>query len=247
MGGARCEAGGSSDGPGPGPRRPPWPPASACRPAPGSRVRGSLGYARLSRAHPLPFALRCGAGLRASAGQGHRADVQPPAESQLPLGTRYAVAVPTLTRSSGSSRTGVNPKAYERGDYVTEAPTVLPGHRASHLRGRVTVTADVSSPVTHASLSQGRASRSGSSFRSPLRPPTPRRRAASAGWGLPCISETGGGGCPCPASVVPELWGRAGASQGLQARAGWGSSREAPESLWVAAFLATEMPIFGVT
>lgn len=135
-------------------------------------------------------------------------------ESRLPLGTRYAVAVPTLTRSSGSSRTGVNPKAYERGDYVTEARSVLPGQRASHLRGRVTVTADVSSPVTHASLSQGRASRSGSSFRSPLRPPMLRRRAASAGWGLPCISDTMG------AEAVPArlLWSPSFGD--VQARAG---------------------------
>lgn len=92
-------------------------------------------------------------------------------ESRLPLGTRYAVAVPTLTRSSGSSRTGVNPKAYERGDYVTEARTVLPGHRASHLRGRVTVTADVSSPVIHASLSQGRDSKAAAASEVPFAPP----------------------------------------------------------------------------
>lgn len=171
MGGARCEAGGSSDGPGPGLRRPPWPPASACRPAPGSRVRGSLGT-RGSRGLtlcPLPFAVVQAWGPPQVRGIEQMCSRR--TESRLPLGTRYAVAVPTLTRSSGSSRTGVNPKAYERGDYVTEAPTVLRGHRASHLRGRVTVTADVSSPVTHASLSQGRDSRSGSSFRSPLRPP----------------------------------------------------------------------------
>lgn len=91
-------------------------------------------------------------------------------ESRLPLGTRYAVAVPTLTRSSGSSRTGVNPKAYERGDYVTEARSVLPGQRASHLRGRVTVTADVSSPVTHASLSQGRDSKAAAASEVPFAP-----------------------------------------------------------------------------
>lgn len=171
MGGARCEAGGSSDGPGPGARRPPWPPASACRPAPGSRVRGSLGYARLSRAHPLPFALRCGAGLRASAGQGHRADVQPPDRVTVAFGNSLCRGCPHINQEQWQQQDGLNPKAYERGDYVTEAPTVLPGQRASQLRGRVTVTADVSSPVTHASLSQGRDSRSGSSFRSPLRPP----------------------------------------------------------------------------
>lgn len=141
----------------------------------------------------------------------------------------------------------MNPKAYERGDYVTEAPTVLPGQRASHLRGRVTVTADVSSPVTHASLSQGRDSKAAAASEVPFAPHAEETRSFG-GVGSPLhLRHDGGGGCPCPASVVPELWGRAGASQGLQARAGWGSSREAPEALWVAAFLATEMPIFGAT
>lgn len=167
-------------------------------------------------------------------------------ESRLPLGTRYAVAVPTLTRSSGSSRTGVNPKAYER-EITSQRRLPFSRDRGPHScaaesRSRRTCPR----PLRMPHCLRAEPAKRQQLQKSPS-PPTLRRRAASAGWGLPCISETGGGGCPCPASVVPELRGRAGASWGLQARAGWGSSREAPESPWVAAFLATEMHIFGVT
>lgn len=247
MGGARCEPGGSSDGPGPGPRRPPWPPASACRPAPGSRVRGSLGYARLSRAHPLPFALRCGAGLRASAGQGHRADVQPPDRVTVAFGNSLCRGCPHINQEQWQQQDGSEPQGVRegrlrhRGAYRSPGTEGLTPARQSHGHGGRVLSRYACFTVS------GQKQQKWQQLQKSPSPPTLRRRAASAGWGLPCISETGGGGCPCPASVVPELRGRAGASWGLQARAGWGSSREAPESPWVAAFLATEMHIFGVT
>lgn len=202
MGGARCEAGGSSDGPGPGPRRPPWPPASACRPAPGSRVRGSLGYARLSRAHPLPFALRCGAGLRASAGQGHRADVQPPDRVTVAFGNSLCRGCPHINQEQWQQQDGSEPQGVRegrlrhRGAYRSPGTQGLTPARQSHGHG-----GRVLSRYACLTVSGQRQQKRQQLQKSPS-PPTLRRRAASAGWGLPCISDTMG------AEAVPArlLW-----------------------------------------